>query len=229
MGIIKDVMAKISENKIPIIIFIAGLIIFYLISKLLKTKSKREYHSEIKRHHDIIDKQLALSPTDYSKLMHRGKQIGKIFALSEETKIRTVPIENKKEGVKTSYDVIDRFVLIGIKNKKSFIPGLWTNKIHMKLNPNDITKNYGLGTIELDSKLDPTYFLGYSTNNDKRIQFNILDNFYKTMFDHAIDGMGNQAHKLAEMRDEWAYQLSLKDKEIERIREEKKMLPTRSR
>lgn len=189
-------------------------------------KNKKEYHDEIKDHHEKVDRELKLNKTVYKNLFYRGKKIGEIYGMANKG-----IVENKEVIVdkkKSSIEVVRNFLILGVRTNSIF-KLIWLGKNHLVLKYEDCETDYIRKAIHVKPDINLEYYLGYFVPIDKEIEVNVFDNLHRTMLDRTMNAMGNQMKNFAEVRDVWGHLANMKQLDIEAIKEEKKLMPTRAR
>lgn len=213
------------------LIILLAIALVLAIANILKNKNKRERHSEVKEHHEKIEKELAVNKLPRIKwLYQRNKKIGRIKGIAE--KVINTPITRKvksEQGLMLEEVEIthDKYWVIEVA-VKSFL-GIWTSKEHIVLPDKVVTFNYGRKRIELANNVYLEYYLGYLLPTEQKSKIFTFSDFYRTMMDKTVDGMGNQMINFSEIRDTWSHEMDLKEKEIEKLKEEKKLAGTKAR
>ncbi len=196
-----------------------GIIIFSWWRKIKQLQFS--YHSEIREHHDIIKEELKLNPTNYIWLFKKDKKIGKIKGLTNSTIKKTT---KKGEIEENYYDLSVAFNSLGLKDIK-----IWYGEKHFTIPKELIKLDFENNKITIQSGVDLERYIGYVVPPDEKTKIYVREKFHRTMADKSFDAMGNQMKNFAIIRDMWAYQMALKEKEIEKIREEKALTPMKSR
>lgn len=228
MGILTDIVVFLREKWYFIALGVMGIVILVL---LIKQKKRTEYYNEIKDHHQIIDDELKFNKTIYKNLFYKGKKIGQVYGKADKYNISKKKLKVKSPDGKekeTEEDVVNKTTVIGAK-MSNFLNMLWFGKTHIELRDQDYKTDFIRKAIHINSKLDMEYYLGYYAPLDLEVKLNIYDNFNRTMLDKTMNGMGNQMRNFSEVRDIWGHMANMKQMEIEAIKEEKKLMPTRAR
>ncbi len=205
-----------------------GIIILLMWVKLSKNK-KKEYYSEIKYHHDKVEDELRLNLSSIGYLYQKGKCLGKVKGLA--TKIIEKPKTKRrktKEGTETEILLErEKYYVFSLATK-----GYWIFRYgseHLLIPQKFIKFDWAKKRMQLDNDISLEYFLGYFVPSGEKPKIFTHSEFYRTLMDKSIDGMGTQMLKFSEVKDEWAFAIAMKQKDIERVEAEKKLMGTRAR
>lgn len=228
---IDGIIDTLFNNWYWFVITILGFLVVVFLIKVKKLKVER--HSEVKEHHEIVNEELLLNLSKLGGLYQGDTKKGNIKSLS--TKIRNISTRIKKktkDGDKESV-VLEKHKFYIFNYKPVAIDfilfKLCWGKQHLVVPAELIKFDWSRKRAILRSDVSIDKFLGYASPDDEKTKLFIFSEFYRTLTDKAFDGFGRQMLNFSEVRDMWAHDLSLKEKEIEKIKEEKKLMGTRSR
>lgn len=223
-NLLDDVIQYLMDNwYFIVIILLGGLVIFFII-KFLKEKERHKRHSEVKEHHEIIENELKENKSDMKYLCQGRKKLGSIYSLVKK------PMKEERIEGKTRKIIEKNYFIIGVRTMGVGIGRMkviWLGKKHY-LFPEDVLFFEG-DNIHLAQSVNPEYYIGYRVSPDQETKIFTQTQFHRTMMDKTIDGMGAQMVKFSNVRDSWAHLIAMKEKDIERIKEEKRLATTKAR
>jgi hypothetical protein len=196
----------------------------------MNKKMKIQYHSEIKEHHDLMEKEFKLNPADCKWLCRKGKVIGRIkgmIKLNKEVRTEIRKIDEKGVLQKDIITELKPFYKFNIAEKGFLF--LRVGSIHITLPEKLLEFDYNKSRVNIESDVNLEYYKGYFTSTEQESKIFTDMEFFKTLRDKDIDGVGNQAKRYSEVRAEWSHDIDTKDKEIEKLKEERKLSGTKAR
>lgn len=223
-------------------IFLIAIGLIVLIILLSKGKKKREYYSEINRHKEIVNNEMKFNPSDYKYLVIKNlkgtKILGEIVGYrtdnynvkyltrdKESPRMKELnailneilPVEKKEE--------LFNMITVSVLTKKIGLFGIdffFSGKEIFTMPKSFVRLDDVNSQVICDEDINFIYRDGRYVSGKNQVAIIYTENeLIRTIHDHSVDAMGYQALRLTEVKDEYAQQINLKEKDAE-IEEKKR-------